>query len=113
MKHHQIVICIGPRCSAKQDPRVLFDRLQARLDHDPDLKEQLHVGSYECLSRCPAGPNILVRPLSTGEAPSPRPGMRDLNDASHYWSVDTAMLDRITDEHCLDECPIKGHHQRY
>lgn len=113
MKRHQIVVCIGPRCTARRDPTRLLARAEQRIEADPALAERLSLGVYRCLSRCPAGPNVLVRTAADGEQTAWEPGWRELNNAAHYWAVTDGMLDRIIDEHCLGDGPIAGRQQPY
>lgn len=108
----QIVVCHGPRCRARGQVARHVAQLESRITEDAH-GGRITVGSYECLSRCPAGPSVLVRELPECEGPvDPAPGMLDLDGGSHYHAVTGELLDRIVDEHCHGK-PIAGRFQRY
>ncbi|MDD9932668.1 MAG: hypothetical protein OXT09_03655 [Myxococcales bacterium] len=109
---YQLVFCVGPRCCTRGCPGDLIDQAARVRDADPALRGRVHLGTFDCLARCPAGPNVIVRALGKDALDPGEPGMRDL-DGRHYWSVDEPMLERILREDCRDGRPIEGRHQRY
>ena len=109
---YQLVVCDGPRCSARGQVAEHIQHIESRAA-EPSLAGRLSVGRYDCLSRCPAGPNLVVRELGASDAPpDARPGMLHLDGGCHYYGLTTDLLDRIIDEHC-QERPIEGRYRRY
>jgi len=109
--HFQIVVCNGPRCRARGQVGRHLAHVEARAG-EPQNAGRVGVACYECLSRCPAGPNVLVRNVAPGDDASAPPGMLDLDGGAHYRMATIELLDRIVDEHCQGK-PVVGRYQRY
>lgn len=109
---YQIVFCVGPRCCARGEPGELMERARELVRQHASLDGRVHLGTFDCLARCPAGPNLVVRELPQGGGDPGEPGMAELIGL-HYWSVDEALLERILREHCGAGVPLAGRQQRY
>lgn len=109
---YQLVFCVGNRCCTRGEPGALMEHAARLRDADATLRGRVHLATFDCLARCPAGPNLIVRPLGP-DAPDPgEPGMFDL-EGRHYWGVDEDLLERILREHCRDGAAIEGRQQPY
>ncbi|MGD8860975.1 MAG: hypothetical protein PVI30_13285 [Myxococcales bacterium] len=109
---YQLVFCVGPRCCHRGEPDTLMEHARVTIRADARLRGRVHLGTFECLARCPAGPNLVVRRLPDDSDDPGEPGMRDLTGL-HYWGVDRGLLERILREHCGDDTPLPDRHQRY
>ena len=106
MKPLQIVVCVGPRCSARGNPERLLSHLEALRAQQPD--PPLYAATYDCLSRCPAGPNLVVRELPLGSPEPDQPGLLQLSGAQCYFGVYRGLLDRIVEAHRQGHGPLPG-----
>lgn len=109
---YQLVVCVGPRCCTRGEPGELMEHAREVIAADPALRGRVHLGTFECLARCPAGPNLVVRALLDGSPDPGEPGMAELTGL-HYWGVDEPLLERILREHCGAGVPLAGRQQRY
>lgn len=107
----QIVVCTGPRCRARGQVHKHIAHLEGRIA-EPANAGRVGLAHYECLSRCPAGPNVLVRSFTKDEDIAHQPGMLDLDGGCHYHGTTIELLDRILDAHNAGT-PIEGRYQRY
>lgn len=110
-RRYQLVVCDGPRCRLRGRPYALAEHARALLERDAALAARVDVAHYSCLSRCPAGPNLLVRELD--QAPADEPGLYDLDGGAHYWAADAVVVERVLDEHCGQGQPLPGRWQKY
>ena len=98
----RIVICRGPECGDRRGSATLHDAFRAALGAHAATAE---LTWQSCFGRCTQGPNVLVRELVTGEAPSLGTGFATLPGprgvTALYNRMDAARADRIVTEHVI------------
>ncbi len=89
--HRQILICVGDRCTENNAGQVLYDELKDKFKQAGLDRGGLRVKKTRatCFGTCKSGPLVCIQP-----------------DGIWYYHVTSDKLDRIINEHLLNNKPV-------
>jgi (2Fe-2S) ferredoxin len=89
--HRQILVCIGTRCTKNGEGQALYDTLKEKFNASGLNKGDLRVKKTRatCFGSCQSGPLLCIQP-----------------DGIWYYGITADKLDRIIEEHLLNNQPI-------
>jgi (2Fe-2S) ferredoxin len=97
--HRQILVCVGDRCTKNSAGQTLYDELKDKFKKAGLDQGGLRVKKTRatCFGTCKSGPLICIQP-----------------DGIWYYNVTSDKLDRIINEHLLNNKPVLEwvYHQR-
>jgi (2Fe-2S) ferredoxin len=89
--HRQILVCVGERCTENNAGQALYDLLKTKLKvsglHEGGLRVKKTRAT--CFGTCRSGPLLCVQP-----------------DGIWYYHVNSEKLDRIIEQHLLNDRPV-------
>jgi len=88
----QVLVCVGPKCTANGEGLALYEELKIKLEAADLHQGMLRVirSKVYCLGTCMSGPLLCVQP-----------------DGIWYYAVDSGKLDRIIDQHLRGGVPVQ------
>ncbi len=89
--HRHLIICVGERCTKNGEAQVLYDSLKEKLKAAGVDKGELRIKKSRatCFGTCKSGPLLCVQP-----------------DGIWYYDVSPEKLDRIIQEHFINNTPV-------
>lgn len=89
--HRQVLVCIGDRCTENGEGQTLYDELKNKFKTAGLDQGTLRVKKTRatCFGTCKSGPLLCIQP-----------------DGIWYYNVSSNKLDRIIDEHLLNNKPV-------
>ena len=104
VRRFKIVICRGPECGDRHGSAALHDVVRAALDRH-GAAAHTELAWQSCFGRCTQGPNILVRELTEGEAPTLGSGFATLpgprGATALYNRMDSQRIANVVAEHVM------------
>lgn len=105
---YQIHVCDGPSCGVTHESERLVERLEAKIEDDPELADRVWVNNYCCFGRCEDGPNLFVEELPEGVDPGGEPEPEVLETVKGFYpGMDEDKVLRVLDEHCKKHRPVE------
>ncbi|MCK5872576.1 MAG: (2Fe-2S) ferredoxin domain-containing protein [Methylococcales bacterium] len=89
--HRQILVCVGDRCTQNGEGQALYDALKEKFQKAGLNKGDLRVKKTRatCFGSCKSGPLLCIQP-----------------DGIWYYNITADKLDRIIDDHLLNDKPV-------